>query len=148
MSLRLWVLLIAGALSGSAAGQDAAPGGVVVSNAWSRPTPEGMSMGVGYLTVVNHGKRDDTLIHASTPAAQSVEFHESLVVDGMSRMRPREAIPVAAGTTVKLEPGGLHLMLVGLEAPLAAGAKVPLVLVFRGAGSITVNLSVGTPPAP
>ena len=80
--------------------------------------------------------------------AARVEIHESLLVDGMSRMRPRDSIPVAPGATVKLEPAGLHLMLVGLKAPLVAGTRVPLTLVFRDAGTITVELSVGAPAAP
>jgi copper(I)-binding protein len=148
LSLRLCALLIAGAIAWTVFAGEPGKGGLVVSNAWSRPTPAGMGMGVGYFTVTNRGSRTDTLIHASTPAAAGVEFHESLLVDGMARMRPREAIPVPAGGTVQLQPGGLHLMLVGLKAPLAAGSKVPLTLTFRGAGTIQVELAVGAPPAP
>lgn len=147
MLLRVLALLLAGALSWSALARDFRLGDMSIGQAWSRPTAEGMGMGVGYLTLVNRGKTADALVSASTPAAAAVEFHESTVVDGMARMRSRDEIPVAAGATVKLEPGGLHLMLVGLKAPLAAGSRVPLTLEFRHAGRIEVELSVGNPPA-
>ena len=103
-------------------------------------------MGVGYVILTNRGESADALVSASTPAAESVEFHESMLVDGMSRMRPRSEIPLPAGATVKLQPGGLHLMLVGLKTPLVEGARVPLTLEFRKAGRITVEISVGAPP--
>lgn len=146
MLLRVFALLLAGALSWSALARDARLGDLYIGHAWSRPTADGMSMGVGYLTLTNRGQKDDILVSASTPVAEGVEFHESTVVDGMARMRSREEIAVPAGATVKLEPGGLHLMLVGLKAPLAAGSRVPLTLEFRDAGRIEIELTVGNPP--
>ena len=60
----------------------------------------------------------------------------------MARMRPAGALVVAPGTTVTAEPGGLHLMLVDLKSPLVAGTSIPLVLEFKSAGAITVQLQV------
>jgi len=102
-------------------------------------------MGVAYLAITNHGKSPDSLIAASSPAAARVEIHESRIVDGVARMRPLTQVAIAAGATVKIEPGGIHLMLVDLKSPLTAGKPVPLTLEFRGAGRITVNLSVESP---
>ena len=60
----------------------------------------------------------------------------------MARMRPAGALVVAPNATVTAEPGGLHLMLVDLKSPLVAGTFVPLVLEFKSAGEITVQLKV------
>jgi copper(I)-binding protein len=146
LPVRVLAALFAAALCWSAVARDRAHGDIVVGHAWSRPTAEGMSMGVGYFVMTNHGKSPDELVSASTPAAENVEFHESTLVDGMHRMRPRAGIPLAAGATVKLEPGGLHLMLVGLKVPLAAGTRIPLTLEFRQAGTITIELAIGAAP--
>jgi copper(I)-binding protein len=144
---RLFALALVAALSWSAVAGDRIQGDIAIGHGWSRPTVEGMGMGVGYVILTNRGKSPDALVSASTPAAESVEFHESLLVDGMSRMRPRSEIPLPAGATVKLEPGGLHLMLVGLKASLKDGTRVPLTLEFRKAGRVTIELDVGNPPA-
>ena len=100
------------------------------------------------LTITNRGRQADALIAASTPAAARVEIHHTTLVDGMARMRPLAEIPIPAGATVKIEPGGMHLMLVDLGAPLVAGKPVPLTLVFRVAGRVTVDLAVEAPRAP
>lgn len=99
-------------------------------------------MGVAYLSISNQGKTADTLVAASTPAAGSVEIHQTTLVDAMARMRPLAGIEIAPGATVKVEPGGIHLMLVDLKAPLAVGQSVPLTLEFRAAGRVTVQLKV------
>ena len=120
-------------------------GRLTIEKAWSRPTVAGMPMGVAYFDVTNHGKKPDVLLSASTPAADSVEFHRSSLEDGMVRMRPAGKITIPPGATVKVEPEGLHLMLVGLKHSLVAGSQVPLTLTFESAGSVTVQLMVRTP---
>jgi copper(I)-binding protein len=141
---RAFLLLAAGAAALAAAGSHE-PGKLSISHPWSRPTAAGMSMGVAYLTITNHGKSADTLIAASSPAAARVEMHQTTLVDGMARMRPLREIPIAPGATVKIEPAGIHLMLVDLVAPLVAGQSVPLTLEFRAAGRISVQLAVESP---
>jgi iron complex outermembrane receptor protein len=101
-------------------------------------------MGVGYLTLINRGKADDALLGAMSPIASRVEFHQTTLADGMARMRPLTAVALPAGKTVKLEPGGIHLMLVELNKPLEAGALVPLTLEFRNAGKVEVTLRIET----
>jgi copper(I)-binding protein len=147
MMLRVIALLVAGTLALPVLAREFRAGPIVISQAWSRPTAEGMSMGVAYLTLVHRGRAADVLVGASSPLAESVEFHETSVVDGMSRMRPRTDIPITPGATVKLEPAGLHLMLVGLRQPLVAGGTLPLTLQFRDAGRVTIEVSVGDPAA-
>jgi len=145
--LQRFVLLFAVALAAAAAPRDAA-GTLEIGHPWSRPTAPGMAMGVAYLSITNHGKSSDALVGASSPVADKVEMHETSIVDGMARMRPLSEIVIPPGATVKIEPGGIHLMLVGLKAPLERGKTAPLVLEFRHAGRITVQLGVETPATP
>jgi periplasmic copper chaperone A len=117
-------------------------GDIVIADAWTRPTATGMPMGVAYFTLTNLGRTADALIAASTPLAARAEIHETSIVEGMARMRPLGEIGLAAGQRVAVAPGGIHLMLVGLKAPLAAGTRVPLTLEFRAAGRVTIELTV------
>ena len=99
-------------------------------------------MGVAYLRVRNEGASDDAIVSASTPAAARVEIHQTTLADGMARMRPMREILVPAKGTVAIAPGGIHLMLVDLKAPIAVGTRVPLVLQVRRAGRVATSLAV------
>jgi len=125
----------------------ATPGGPRVRGGWSRPTPPGVSVGVGYL-VIEGGTEADRLVSARSPRAQHVEFHESTEEGGLMRMRELAAVPVAGGATLRFAPNGLHLMLIGLDRPLRDGERVPLTLVFERAGPRSLELLVGEPRAP
>ena len=141
----LLALLAASLLVATVHAREPATGNLVIGHPWSRPTASGMSVGVAYLSITNNGALEDTLIAARTPVAARVEFHRTRFEDGMARMRPAGAVIIAAHATVSAEPGGLHLMLVDLAAPLVAGTSVPLVLQFKTAGEITVQLKVESP---
>ena len=112
-----------------------------VARGWARPTPPGVSVGAGYLEIEG-GLSADRLVSASSPRAARVEFHESVVEAGISQMRERAAVPVAAGGRVAFAPGGLHLMLLGLTSPLLAGGRVPVTLSFERAGARALVLNV------
>jgi iron complex transport system substrate-binding protein len=137
--------LLALALDGVAA---AAERPIAVEAAWARPTVAGATVGAGYLVIRNHGPDADRLQGASSPRAVRVEMHESRVEGGMAQMRPVASLPIAAGASVRFEPGGLHLMLVGLQGPLVAGERVPLRLRFERAGVVDTALEVRDPQAP
>ena len=115
---------------------------ILVRDAWARPTSTGMPMGAAYFTIINGTGKDDALIAASSPVAARVEMHETKIEDGMARMRPLAEIRVPARGRVSVAPGGIHLMLVDLAKPLAAGTRVPLTLEFRTAGRQTIELVV------
>jgi hypothetical protein len=116
---------------------------VHVLSAWSRVTPPGVTVGVGYVTVHNAGKKALRLTGASSARAASVEMHETRVdAKGLSTMRPLHDVTVAAGSAVTFEPGGRHLMLLGLKAPLVEGERVPLSLLFEGEPPVQVELEV------
>jgi copper(I)-binding protein len=117
-------------------------GDLVIGHPWSRPTAPGIPIGVAYLSITNHGPKEDVLIGARTPLAAHVEFHRSTLEAGIARMRPVGTLVIAPNTTVTAAPGGLHLMLVDLNSALVAGTSAPLVLRFKVAGEITVQLRV------
>jgi copper(I)-binding protein len=114
---------------------------VTVENAWARATPPGAKLGAGYMTIRNGGAAD-RLVSASSPAAEKVETHVTLKEGDVSRMRQVKAYDVPAKGKLELAPGGSHLMLVNIKAPLKEGDKVPLVLKFEKAGEVRTQLSV------
>ena len=116
-------------------------GELTVGEAFSRASP-GSGPGVAYLTI-HGGDTADRLLSVASPRAPKVEMHSMTMQGEVMRMREIEAIDVPAGGTVKLSPGGLHLMLTGLASPLKAGESVPLALTFEKAGVKTIVVPVG-----
>lgn len=149
MTKRLPTLLAAAVLcllSLAAVAQDATVGALTIGHSWSRATPPAGRTGAGYLTIENRGATADRLTGAAIdPAiADAAELHSMTMDNGIMRMRPVEGgVALPAGQTVELSPGGIHIMLVGLKAPLKEGTRVPLTLTFEKAGSVTVELAVG-----
>jgi copper(I)-binding protein len=119
-----------------------AAGDIAVENAWSRATISADRPGAVYLVVHNSGAKDDVLTGIATPMADMPMLHETVVKDGVASMTHVMAVPVAAGQTVTLAPGGLHAMLMGMTQPLEQGATFPLTLTFESAGEITVSVDV------
>jgi len=138
----LFALLTVLGLAVTAHAHQFSVGNLVITHPWSRPTATGMPVGVAYLSIHNEGPRDDTLMSARTPAAARVEFHRTIIEQGMARMRPADDLRIARGSTLTAGPGGLHLMLVDLKKPLIAGTTVPMVLRFKSAGFVTVMVLV------
>src|SRR5207302_11463713 len=101
-----------------------------------------MTTGVAYLTIVNTGTADDRLIAAATPVAEKAEPHSTVTENGVMKMRPVQAVDVKAGGKAELKPGGLHLMLTGLKAPLKEGGTFPLTLTFEKAGAIETMVKI------
>jgi copper(I)-binding protein len=118
-------------------------GDLVISQAWSRATPKGAKTGGGYLTIENKGSAPDRLVGGSTDVAGSVQMHEMSTEGGVMKMRPVEnGLTIEPGKTVKLAPGGYHLMMMDLKQPLKRGDKVPVTLEFEKAGKVTISLDV------
>jgi len=113
----------------------------VVSDAWARATPPGVEVGAAYL-VITGGDHADRLLGATTPRAAMVHLHDVTESEGVAQMRSVEAVPVPAGAKVTLAPKGLHLMLMGLDAPLIAGQTFPLTLQFAESAAQTVTVTV------
>jgi copper(I)-binding protein len=127
-------------------------GAIEIGHPWSRATPPTAEAGGGFLAITNTGTTPDRLIAVKSPAADKVEIHEMKMDGNIMRMREVEkGIEIPPGATVELKPGGFHVMFMGLRAPFAKDAKVPLTLVFEKAGSIDVDLMVqamGAQPPP
>ncbi len=121
-------------------------GAIDIGHPWARPTASGQMAGGAYLKLTNAGAAD-RLVFASSEVAASVELH-SMTMDGnVMRMRQVDAIDLRAGQTVELKPGGFHIMLMGLKAPLKEGSNFPLKLKFEKAGEVTVMVNVEQPKA-
>jgi copper(I)-binding protein len=112
---------------------------------WSRPAAAGGN-GVGYLTLVNHGKAD-TLTGVETPVAQKVEMHASSMAGGVMRMSQEQSLPLPAGGQISFAPGGRHLMLIGLKTSLKSGDRAPATLHFSSGEQLKVEFIVGVAPA-
>jgi copper(I)-binding protein len=99
--------------------------------------------GAAFLTVVNMGKTDDKLVGASSDIAKRVELHTHKMDGNIMRMRQVENIPIPAGGTITLKPGGHHVMFMGLGRKLTEGEEFPLTLIFEKAGRMQVNVKIG-----
>ncbi len=117
-------------------------GDLTVSEPWSRATPPMANVAAGYLRIMNSGAAPERLLGGSSPRAARVEIHSMTMENDVARMRPMpDGVEVPAGGETAFEPGGYHLMLIGLDAPLAEGGRVPLTLRFQ-AGTVDVELDV------
>jgi periplasmic copper chaperone A len=95
------------------------------------------SPAVLYLWVTNPAGRADTVTAVQVTEADSAQVHRTMPMGGgMERMVPVAAVPVAAHDTVKLAPGGLHVMVFGLPAGLKAGDSTAITVTFRNAGDV------------
>lgn len=122
--------------------EEAAASGISISDAWARETVEGAPTGAIYMTIENSGSEPDQLLSADVGIAARAELHGHSHEDGMMRMRPVEAFEIKAGETASLAPGGMHLMLFGLNRPLVAGETFPLALQFEKAGRRETTVTI------
>lgn len=113
---------------------------VRVEQAWVRGTVPGQSATGAFMVL--EARRDARLLGASSPVAKAVEIHEMKLSGQVMTMRAIAGIDLPAGRAVALEPGGYHLMLLGLRRPLQAGDTVPLRLVFKAPTGKSFNQQV------
>jgi len=135
------LVLTAVALFSFARGAEATAGDVVVAVAWARATPPGATVGAAYVRIENHGEAEDRLVAASSPAAPMVMVHETVEENGVSKMREHEG-GIPPGGVLEMKPGGVHIMLMGLGAPLKEGETVALTLTFEKAGTVDVTAKI------
>lgn len=117
---------------------------VTVAHPWARATPPGAKVGGAYLEIQASKAGGDRLIGASADVvAGRVEIHtHEHGADGVMKMRQIPDLEVKAGTSVVLSPGGHHLMLMDLKAPLAEGDLIKISLKFEKAGNIDLEATV------
>jgi copper(I)-binding protein len=116
--------------------------GLTVTNAWSRSTPPGVTVGVAYFTLKNDTGKSDRLLKISSPIAEKAQVHRTEILDGIARMREVAVLHVDAGQELRFEPNGMHVMLMGLRKPLVEGQSFELDLVFEVAGARKVKVVV------
>ena len=112
------------------------------SQAWSRFTAPSVPTGVVFMQLHNPGKQADALISASSPVAKKVEIHNHINDKGVMRMRQVEKVDVAAGQTVNLQPGGYHVMLMGLKKPLKLNDTFPVTLKYQSGRTQKITATV------
>jgi copper(I)-binding protein len=137
------VALVACIAGASARAEEVKAGDLVISQAWSRATPNGAKIGTGYFTIENKGTAADKLIRVTGDVSDKIELHEMSMNNGVMKMRPVDGgLTIDPGKTVKLAPSGYHLMIMDLKSPLKQGGKVPVTLEFEKAGKVAVTLDV------
>lgn len=102
---------------------------VTVAEPWSPPSKNPM-MGAAYMQLTS--TKDCTLVAAKSDASEHVELHDVIEDNGVFRMRKQDAITLAANTATTLAPGGMHMMLIGLNGPLNDGESYDVTLQFKG----------------
>lgn len=115
---------------------------VNIGSPYVRAVPPMMQNSAAFMTLENTGTTDRAVVAGASPAAETVELHTHTMDDGMMRMRQVDRIDVAAGETVVLEPGGLHVMLLGLKQPLEEGGEVQLDLTYDDGSTRSVTAPV------
>jgi copper(I)-binding protein len=139
---------------------------IKVTDPWARASAATAAAGAAYMSIQNTGSAADALLGASSPAASTVEVHQTVVLGsptpsasgdagmgspmpgasvgtgGMMGMQPVARLEIPAGGTVELKPGSYHIMITGLTQPLKAGSTVEVTLTFEKAAPITVKAEV------
>ncbi len=140
--LAIFVLVTSvGSIPNAARAHDYKLGEIRIDHPWARATAPGAKTGAAYAAFMNDGATDK-LVSASADVSKAVQLHTHLMDGNVMRMRQVESIELNSGTTTRLEPGGLHIMLIDLDAPLVEGETFPMTLTFERAGKITVDFTV------
>lgn len=116
-----------------------------ISEANVRLLPPGVPNTSAYFTIENTGSKDRALVAASSEIADKVELHSHIMKDGMMRMRQQEKVIIPAGEKVEFAPGGLHLMIFGLIAPLRVNQQVKLSVMTEDGETLVINAAVARP---
>ena len=136
--IRLFVLMLSAMflLSACNAVED-----IDIHEAWARPVTQG-NTAAAYFYLHNHTQNDDELIGASSSVAEAAEIHESKMENDVMTMNMVSSVPLKAGDELMFEPGGLHVMLIGVKQELKVGDEFELVLKFKNHADIMVNVKV------
>mgnify|MGYP003583357447 CR=1 FL=1 len=127
------LLVLLSTLSSLAAASECVPS---VKDGWVRLPPGDMPMMAGFGRIENGCKTPVTVVGVKSAAFGDVSLHETRIVDGVSRMRPMPKLPIAAGGSATMQPGGLHLMLMQPRSALKPGSKVTVEFELEGGGKV------------
>lgn len=136
-------------LPGPAAAVEYELGSLQITQPWARATPKGAASGAAYMTVKNTGAKAVRLHCVSSDAAAKCQIHEMSMDGGVMRMRPvKGGLEIKPGQTVTFKPGGFHMMLTGLKAPLQEGKMLEATLEGDGGATAQVEFPIAPVGAP
>jgi hypothetical protein len=139
----MFILAVAALAAATAFAHDSDVGSIHIDHAWSRETPKGATIASGYAVIENKGNSPDRLIGGSSEIGGGFEIHEMKMQNGVMKMRQLEkGIEIAPGQSVKLEPGGYHIMFLELKQQPVKGKHFKGTLVFEKAGKVDVEFAV------
>lgn len=115
---------------------------IAIDSAWIREAPPATSVLAAYMTVKNDSDTDQQITGMESPDFRSAEIHRTVVKDGVARMLPVDALTVAAGASIRFEPGGLHVMLFDPQRPLHEGDSARLIVHMASGVTIATQAMV------
>lgn len=146
MKTSLAILTLLMAFAGPVIAHETAVGDLQIIHANIPEPATAAKSAAGYMVIANDGAEPDALIGIETPVAQKAMLHESATdAQGVATMTHIDRLPIPAGDAAVLEPGGFHIMLMGLTAPLTEGQMVPATLVFEKAGRVQIEFMIDPP---
>ncbi|WP_421693876.1 copper chaperone PCu(A)C [Aestuariivirga sp.] len=123
-------------------------GDIAISHPWARQSPMGADVAAGFMTITNNGKEEDRLVKATASITSTVQLHEmKMKGDVMKMSEVPGGIAIPPGATVELKPKSLHVMFMGLKAPVKEGETITGTLTFEKAGTVDVDYDVMAPNA-
>ena len=143
-SLMFCLAFIAAACGAPPSQDSPAPAAIAVTEAWGPPSPGGVDVSAGYLTIANAGAEADTLLSITSPRAGRVEIHTMAMDGAVMQMRMLDALPIPAGGQTDFAQSGDHLMFFDVREPFVAGEEIPLRLTFERAGEVDAQLRIRT----
>lgn len=129
-------------LAGGAQAADSKAGTLALSDLQIRSAGKGMPTTAAYLAIANTGKTADKLLSVDCACAAAAMMHRSETKGGIASMAMLTAVDIPAGGKLVFEPNGLHIMLVGLKAPLKQGGVQMMTLTFQKAGPVKAAFAV------
>ncbi|MEQ8665109.1 MAG: copper chaperone PCu(A)C [Rhodospirillales bacterium] len=135
--------LLFGSFSGDwAMAHDVTTDGIMIHHPWARASAGHAKTGAAYMEIMVTGDSADRLVAIETGVADRAEIHAHAAVDGVMKMMKLDGADVSPGEPAIFKPGGLHVMLFGLKAPLKEGESFPMTLIFEKAGRVDVIVAV------
>jgi copper(I)-binding protein len=135
-------LIVASFGFSSAVAQDAKIGDLTITEGWARESVGPARTGAAYLEVRNNGRAPVSVTGASSDTARVVELHQTIKDGDVMRMRRVDSLDIAPGETIVLQPGGHHLMFMGLKEPFRPGMSVGVTLSLSDGRTVAVDLPV------
>ena len=115
---------------------------LTIGHPWTTVTHGALRTAAVYVTFVNDGAKGDKLLKVSAPNATQASIHTNIKDGDVMRMREVDSVEIPAGKTVELKPGGMHIMLMGLDHSLKDGEMLPLTLTLANEGEVKVEVMV------